>query len=120
MLQNLLADALKVTSKRQDARVEFGVVERDGRTTYVVRDNGAGFDMEHVGKLYGAFRRLHAREEFPGTGVGLATTQCIVHRHGGTIWAESVDAAGSAGALARAADAALDAQRRGRKKQLGE
>ena len=88
LLENLLDNALKYSSKIENPVIELGSVEEDGRTVYFVRDNGAGFDMAYVGKLFGAFQRLHRAEEFPGTGVGLATVKRIVHRHGGEIWAE--------------------------------
>ncbi len=89
LLQNLLGNALKFTSKQQAARVEFGAIERAGETAYFVRDNGAGFDMKQAAKLFGAFSRLHGADEFQGTGIGLATCQRIVHRHHGEIWAEA-------------------------------
>ncbi len=89
VLENLLGNAWKFTSKQPDARVEFGVQDEGGRTVYSVRDNGAGFDMKHAGKLFGAFQRLHDGSEFPGSGIGLATVQRIVHRHGGQVWAKS-------------------------------
>ena len=89
VLYNLLDNARKYSSKRADARVEFGVTEKKGRPAYFVRDNGAGFDMARAGKLFGAFQRLHTPAEFPGSGIGLATVARIVHRHGGEIWAES-------------------------------
>ena len=85
---NLLANAWKFTSKTTSARIEFGGVEtRDGHG-FFVRDNGAGFDMEFASKLFAPFQRLHTVAEFPGTGVGLATVQRIVHRHNGRIWAD--------------------------------
>lgn len=88
VLENLLGNAWKFTGARERARVEFGAVPHDGTTAYYVRDNGVGFDMAYAGKLFGAFQRLHAVTEFPGTGIGLATVQRIVHRHGGRAWAE--------------------------------
>jgi PAS domain S-box-containing protein len=88
ILQNLLRNAWKFTRKREHARVEFGVNREDGHAAYFVRDNGAGFDMAYAQKLFLPFQRLHHVDEFPGLGVGLATVQRIVQRHGGTIWAE--------------------------------
>ena len=87
-LENLLGNAWKFTGKTADAVVEFGVTEGDGGPAYFVRDNGAGFDVAYAGKLFGAFQRLHDVREFEGTGIGLATVQRIVRRHGGRVWAE--------------------------------
>jgi PAS domain S-box-containing protein len=87
LLQNLLGNAWKFTSKHSASRIGFGADRRHGKTVYYVRDNGAGFDQAYAGKLFGAFQRLHGAE-FAGTGVGLATVQRIVHRHGGQVWAE--------------------------------
>lgn len=89
VLENLLGNAWKFTSKRESACVEFGRSHCDGRPSYFVRDNGAGFNPAYAGRLFGAFQRLHDKNDFPGTGVGLATVQRIIHRHGGHIWAES-------------------------------
>jgi signal transduction histidine kinase len=88
VLENLLGNAWKFTGKTQDARITFGVERDSGVATYFVRDNGAGFDMAYAKKLFAPFQRLHTQGEFAGTGVGLATVQRIVHRHGGRIWAE--------------------------------
>ena len=92
-LVNLIGNAWKFTEKNPEPRIEFGLSEKlsyEGRVpVYYVRDNGAGFDMNYAGKLFGAFQRLHGSEEFEGTGIGLATVQRVVHRHGGRIWAES-------------------------------
>lgn len=89
VLENLLGNAWKFTAARGPARIEFGVWPgSDGRPTLYVRDNGAGFDMAYKDKLFGAFQRLHTQAEYGGTGIGLATVQRIIHRHGGRIWAE--------------------------------
>lgn len=88
-MTNLLGNAWKFTSKRDMPRIAFGVLAEVQPRTYFVRDNGAGFDSTRAQKLFGAFHRMHSSTEFEGTGIGLATVQRIVHRHGGTIWSEA-------------------------------
>jgi PAS domain S-box-containing protein len=87
-LENLLGNAWKFTSRKEGARIEFGVVGEGTRPVYFVRDDGAGFDQAYADKLFGAFQRLHRDEEFEGTGIGLATVQRVIGRHGGRLWAE--------------------------------
>jgi light-regulated signal transduction histidine kinase (bacteriophytochrome) len=88
MMENLLENAWKFTGKIPEAQIEFGVTERDGHKTYYLRDNGVGFDMTYANKLFKPFQRLHTTEEFPGSGIGLASVQRIAQRHGGKVWAE--------------------------------
>ena len=90
VMDNLIGNAWKFTSLVDFARIELGVTYPAGKPAeYFVRDNGGGFDMRYADRLFGAFQRLHLDEEFPGTGIGLATVQRIIHRHGGSIRAES-------------------------------
>jgi len=92
VLENLLNNAYKFTAKRVPARIEFGIAPQgDGRVAYFVRDNGIGFDMAYADQLFGAFQRLHGAKEYPGTGIGLATVERIIHRHGGQVWAEGAE-----------------------------
>jgi signal transduction histidine kinase len=88
-LENLIGNAWKFTSKAAEARIEFGSRADGGQLVYFVRDNGAGFDMKYADRLFGAFQRLHTDKDYPGTGIGLATVQRIVLRHGGRIWVEA-------------------------------
>jgi len=89
VLQNLLANAIKFTRPRAKPRIEITGREGSGESIYQVKDNGVGFDMEYVDKLFGVFQRLHGSEEFEGTGVGLAIVQRVILRHGGRVWAKS-------------------------------
>lgn len=95
VLENLLGNAFKFSSKKAAPRIEFGAEDRGGRLEYFVKDNGAGFDMAYADKLFGAFQRLHAMDEFPGTGIGLATVQRILQRHGGSVRAEATPGVGA-------------------------
>jgi light-regulated signal transduction histidine kinase (bacteriophytochrome) len=91
---NLLDNAVKYTSKQSEAVIEVDFTPGDGETTYFVKDNGAGFDMEHASELFGVFQRLHG-QEFPGAGVGLANVKRIVTRHHGSVWAEGIPGKGA-------------------------
>jgi len=89
VLENLLGNAWKFTGKNPHAVIEFGVTQHEGQQAYFVKDNGVGFDMSYAGKMFSPFQRLHSINEFPGTGIGLATVKRIINRHGGTVWIEA-------------------------------
>jgi PAS domain S-box-containing protein len=95
MLYNLLENAWKFTGKSSTAKIQFGAVERDQKRVYFVRDNGVGFDMAYVGKMFHPFQRLHSISDFSGTGIGLASVQRVISRHGGQVWAEGKEGKGA-------------------------
>jgi light-regulated signal transduction histidine kinase (bacteriophytochrome) len=95
VLENLLGNAWKFTSRRPEARIEFGVTSHEGQAAYYVGDNGAGFDMAYADRLFRPFQRLHSEADFEGTGIGLTTVQRVVHRHGGRVWASAKPDQGS-------------------------
>jgi light-regulated signal transduction histidine kinase (bacteriophytochrome) len=90
ILANLIGNAFKFSSRRSDARIEVGATTVNGIPEFFVRDNGAGFNQQYAGKLFNLFQRMHSEQEFPGTGVGLATVKRLIEIHGGRISAESV------------------------------
>jgi len=94
-LENLIGNAWKFSAKAEQPRIEIGLLRDGQEATFFVRDNGAGFDMRYANKLFGAFQRLHSANEYQGTGIGLATVQRIVHRHGGRIWADATPGKGA-------------------------
>jgi signal transduction histidine kinase len=94
-LENLIQNSLKFTRTRPRTKIEFGVASQNGHPTYFVRDNGVGFDMTYAGKLFTPFQRLHDMKDFPGTGIGLALVQRIIHRHGGKVWAQAEENKGA-------------------------
>ncbi|HEU0265062.1 MAG TPA: ATP-binding protein [Geobacterales bacterium] len=95
VFENLFGNAWKFTAGRSDAAISFGVQQMEGRTVYVLRDNGVGFDMQFADKLFMPFQRLHDQEDFPGTGIGLATVKKIIQRHHGAVWLESAEGEGT-------------------------
>lgn len=94
-LANLLGNAWKFTGKTEHTKVEFGESEGTGAKTYYIRDNGSGFRMEFAGNLFRPFQRLHSQSQFPGSGIGLSIVQRIIEKHGGKVWADSTEGAGT-------------------------
>ncbi len=88
VMTNLLDNAWKFAGLKANPQIVFGALMKEGRRVIYVRDNGVGFDMKYADKLFGTFQRLHSADEFPGTGIGLATVLRVIHRHGGQVWAE--------------------------------
>jgi light-regulated signal transduction histidine kinase (bacteriophytochrome) len=95
-LENLIGNALKFTARTEAPRIEIGLLRDNGHEVFFVRDNGAGFSMEYAAKLFTPFQRLHSAAEYPGTGIGLATVQRIMLRHGGRVWADATVGKGAA------------------------
>jgi light-regulated signal transduction histidine kinase (bacteriophytochrome) len=89
VIMNLVSNAVKFTRSRSQSEIKIGCKDEDDKVTYAISDNGVGFDMKHADRLFGVFKRLHAQEDFEGTGIGLANVQRIISRHGGRVWAES-------------------------------
>jgi light-regulated signal transduction histidine kinase (bacteriophytochrome) len=95
VFQNLISNALKYSRPRSPAVIEIGQTEKEGETVIFVKDNGVGFDMRYMDKLFGVFQRLHLAEEFEGNGIGLATVERIIKKHGGRVWVEAELARGA-------------------------
>jgi light-regulated signal transduction histidine kinase (bacteriophytochrome) len=95
VLDNLIGNAVKYSSKRELPRIELGATQLNGATVYFVSDNGIGFDMQYADRLFAVFQRMHSAKDFAGSGVGLAIAQNIIQRHGGKIWAKSVPDSGA-------------------------
>jgi light-regulated signal transduction histidine kinase (bacteriophytochrome) len=89
VFQNLISNALKYSRPRSPAVIEIGQAEKEGKRVIFVKDNGVGFEMKYADRLFGVFQRLHLAEEFEGTGIGLATVERIIHKHGGRVWVEA-------------------------------
>lgn len=94
-IENLIGNAWKFTSKSTNPMIEFGISNNSDKLIYYIKDNGAGFNMEYAGKLFGPFQRLHSDQDYRGSGIGLATVQRVITRHGGKIWAEGKEGKGA-------------------------